>query len=153
MDVDSNYVSGKCITLQISNLNTKICSSRIVDPLLSNYMTLNIMQSEGISKMENIGIKSKERTRTQITKERAKIIRSRYPKIKKYNSTNFIERSKLIHIDQFDYFEIKDGDVINKSSKVILICTFCNYRFVQMVQNNIMGHGCKDCLGYVPLDP
>lgn len=143
---NSNLSPQSYMTLCVSN--AKIKSSKIVDPSTSGIIkctSLSIVPSGTVIKIENFEIKPKELTRVQITKQRAKLIRASYPKIKNYNSVNFIERSKLIHLDQFDYSEIKIGDVINKSSRVILICTFCDHRFEQMVQNNVVGHGCKKC--------
>lgn len=92
-------------------------------------------------------------TTEKLTLKQAAVIRSKYvvnnyPKVAKYTRTIFIERSMLIHPGQFNYDIIKDEDVKNKSSKVILICKFCEIgEFPVEISQHIAGSGCLRCNG------
>lgn len=58
------------------------------------------------------------------------------------NKYNFIEKSKSIHGDKFNYSKFKYTGSKNKS---ILICNTCNIEFLTTPSNNLLGNGCKNC--------
>jgi hypothetical protein len=58
------------------------------------------------------------------------------------NLENFIEKSKRIHGDKFDYSKF---EYIGSKNKSILICNTCNVEFLTTPTNNLIGTCCKNC--------
>ena len=65
------------------------------------------------------------------------------------NKYNFIEKSKLIHGDNFDYSKFEYTTSKNKST---LICNICNIEFLTTPSNNLTGKGCKNCYDISKID-
>jgi len=61
---------------------------------------------------------------------------------KKLTKEEFIERSKKIHGNKYDYSLV---DYINNNTKVKIICLKCNKIFEQTPNNHLNGKGCKKC--------
>lgn len=59
----------------------------------------------------------------------------------RYNTSSFIERSKLIHKDKYNYSKV---DYINQSTKVTIICPI-HGDFQQTPTTHIQGSGCNKC--------
>lgn len=60
----------------------------------------------------------------------------------KSNTSDFINKSKNIHGDLYDYRET----VYTKAhDKVIIICKKCNEKFQQSATDHLSGKGCKNC--------
>ena len=60
---------------------------------------------------------------------------------KKLTLTEFIERSRKIHADKYDYSKVK---YINNGTKVCIICPD-HGEFWQTPHNHLIGHGCPKC--------
>lgn len=60
---------------------------------------------------------------------------------KKLTLTEFIERSRKIHVDKYDYSKVK---YINNGTKVCIICPD-HGEFWQTPHNHLIGHGCPKC--------
>jgi hypothetical protein len=60
----------------------------------------------------------------------------------KIDTLIFIEKSKKIHGDKFDYF---NTNYINCDTKVDLFCKICKIDFIQKPIDNLQGHGCRNC--------
>lgn len=60
----------------------------------------------------------------------------------KWNKEKFIEESKKIHGDKYDYKEV---DYINNHIKVAIVCPKHGI-FLQEPQNHLRGHGCSRCM-------
>ena len=60
---------------------------------------------------------------------------------KKLTLTEFIERSRKIHTDKYDYSKVK---YINNGTKVCIICPD-HGEFWQTPHNHLIGHGCPKC--------
>ena len=58
------------------------------------------------------------------------------------NLETFIEKSKKIHDNNFNYSKFEYTGSKNKS---ILICNKCNIEFLTTPSNNLIGKGCKNC--------
>jgi hypothetical protein len=58
------------------------------------------------------------------------------------NLETFIEKSKRIHGDNFNYSKF---EYIGSKNKSILICNRCNTEFLTTTSNNLQGKGCKNC--------
>lgn len=58
------------------------------------------------------------------------------------NLQNFIEKSKKIHGDNFNYSKFEYSGCRHKS---ILICNTCKTEFLTTPSNNLTGSGCKRC--------
>lgn len=58
------------------------------------------------------------------------------------NLEAFIEKSKRIHGDNFNYSKF---EYIGSKNKSILICKKCNFEFLTTPSNNLLGKGCKKC--------
>ena len=57
------------------------------------------------------------------------------------NTQKFIERSKKVHGDKYDYSKV---EYINCNTKVIIICKI-HGEFIQLAGNHYRGHGCSNC--------
>ena len=60
---------------------------------------------------------------------------------KKLTQEEFIERSKRMHGDKYDYSKV---EYKNKDSKVIIICPI-HGEFEQVANSHMRGVGCKRC--------
>ena len=60
---------------------------------------------------------------------------------KKLTLTEFIERSRKIHADKYDYSKVR---YINNGTKVCIICPD-HGEFWQTPHNHLIGHGCPKC--------
>lgn len=61
----------------------------------------------------------------------------------RYEKSDVIKKSKLIHGDIFNY---KEFDYLNTSSKIKLTCKEHNFTFYQTIQSHLAGHnGCVRC--------
>ena len=58
------------------------------------------------------------------------------------NTTNFINKSTIIHKNKYDYSKTK---YINTKTKVTIICPLHNLEFLQLPQNHLAGNGCPKC--------
>jgi len=62
--------------------------------------------------------------------------------IKVISQEEFINKSKEIHGDKYDYSKVV---YINMTTPVKIICRKCGYEFEQMPYSHLQGHGCKYC--------
>jgi len=62
--------------------------------------------------------------------------------VKKLTNDEFIEKSKLIHDDKYDYSLV---DYVNSKTKVKIICKKCSNIFEQTPNNHSRGQGCPKC--------
>ena len=60
---------------------------------------------------------------------------------KKLTLTEFIERSRKIHMDKYDYSKVR---YVNNGTKVCIICPE-HGEFYQTPHNHLIGHGCPKC--------
>jgi hypothetical protein len=65
------------------------------------------------------------------------------------NKENFIEKSRLIHNDNFDYCIFEYTGSKNKST---LICKICKNKFLTTPSNHLLGNGCKNCYEFSKID-
>lgn len=65
------------------------------------------------------------------------------------NKYNFIEKSKLIHGNGFDYSKFEYTGSKDKST---LICNICGVEFLTTPSNNLLGKGCKNCYDISKID-
>lgn len=56
----------------------------------------------------------------------------------------FVQKSKDIHGDKFDYSSV---EYVNANTKVKIKCRQCNYEFEQTPGSHIAGNGCQKCAG------
>jgi hypothetical protein len=63
---------------------------------------------------------------------------------KKLTTDKFIQKSKLVHSDKYDYSLV---DYVNRKTKVKIICQEHGI-FEQIAADHINGHGCRKCLSY-----
>lgn len=68
---------------------------------------------------------------------------------KKLTTEIFIQKSKGIHGNKFDYSMV---EYINNKTKVKLICNSCMNKIEQRPLNNLQGSGCYICDGIKKLD-
>jgi hypothetical protein len=61
----------------------------------------------------------------------------------KMNIDEFIEQSNIIHMNKYDYSEVK---FLKKKSKIIIICKE-HGRFEQLASSHLNGAGCPKCAG------
>lgn len=66
----------------------------------------------------------------------------RLAELRRSNTNEFIEKSKLIHKDKYDYSEVNYVDNI---TPVKLHCNICNFNFPQIPQYHLNGNGCPKC--------
>ena len=59
------------------------------------------------------------------------------------NSVEFIEKSKEIHGDKYDYSKV---EYVNSNTKVTIICKI-HGEFIQKPNNHLLGKGCCKCAG------
>lgn len=59
-------------------------------------------------------------------------------------TSDFIEKSKLVHLDRYDYSLVKYGN--NNNTKVEIICKKHGV-FSQLPSNHLSGQGCGKCVG------
>jgi very-short-patch-repair endonuclease len=71
-----------------------------------------------------------------------KISRTHNKSTTRLTQEEIIKRFKKIHKDKYNYSEIK---YINRSTKVKIICNFCNNEFKQIPSSHLKGHGCPKC--------
>lgn len=68
-----------------------------------------------------------------------------------YTLERFVSKAKAIHGNRFDYSKLKPKDVINSSSRVLIICTICGYEWDPRICEHINSrNGCPDCAGLLP---
>lgn len=67
---------------------------------------------------------------------------NRLAKMRSSNTNEFIEKSKSIHKDNFNYDNV---NYIDNITPVILHCNTCNYNFNQIPQSHLNGNGCPNC--------
>lgn len=71
-----------------------------------------------------------------------------------WNLTRAIERANEIHgIDTYNYLETKESDIVNKGSRLTVICYSHNspYTWKPLLTEHInKGRGCPECAGYRP---
>lgn len=70
-----------------------------------------------------------------------------FPRISKYTLPIFIERANIIHNYKYDYSQIKEEDIKNQKSKVLIICKKCkDYKFYKTITAHInKKQGCNKC--------
>lgn len=64
---------------------------------------------------------------------------------KRLTTQEFIEKSKQVHGDRYDYSKV---DYINAQSKVTIICPI-HGEFEQRASHHLNGHGCKKCANLI----
>ena len=64
------------------------------------------------------------------------------PKTKRLTTQEFIERSKSVHFDKYDYSKV---EYINNRTKVKIFCKTCNEYFEQTPDRHMKGVGCWKC--------
>jgi hypothetical protein len=69
---------------------------------------------------------------------------SKCSKVYRYNTNEWIEKSKKIHNNRYDYSKV---EYINNSSKICIICTE-HVEFWQTPANHIKGKNCPKCTGH-----
>jgi very-short-patch-repair endonuclease len=69
--------------------------------------------------------------------------------LQKSNTINFIEKSKQIHGDKYDYSNV---DYINVKTKIIIVCNSCKISFSQVPNTHLCGHGCRKCANKLSSD-
>lgn len=62
----------------------------------------------------------------------------------------FIERSRQIHEDKFDYSEVTPDSIKGKDSKILVRCKKCNHHWFSTVSSHIKGVSCPGCTGQIP---
>jgi very-short-patch-repair endonuclease len=62
---------------------------------------------------------------------------------RKSNSDEFVEKSKEIHGDKYDYSKV---EYVNSNTKVTIICKI-HGEFIQKPNNHLSGKGCSKCAG------
>lgn len=62
--------------------------------------------------------------------------------MKRLTTSDFINRSKEIHGDKYDYSEV---EYINNSTPVKIFCKKCGKYFEQIPSSHLLGFGCKEC--------
>ena len=60
-----------------------------------------------------------------------------------YTLNIFIEKAKNVHGDKYNYSFIKESDIKNKYSKIIVICNICVYEWYPTIGNHI--HNKRNC--------
>src|SRR5690606_25328824 len=68
----------------------------------------------------------------------------------KWSLDKFIELSKNIHGDNFDYSKIRDDDIKTGYSNVTIVCKSCNYEFKRRILSHVKGKKCIKCVGLLP---
>jgi len=59
----------------------------------------------------------------------------------------FLRRAKEIHGDKYDYNNIKEQDIINYLSKLLVICKKCQYSWKPTIQSHIYSKSnCPKCI-------
>ncbi|CAH6419611.1 Hypothetical protein HVR_LOCUS680 [uncultured virus] len=72
-------------------------------------------------------------------------------RISKFTLSTFVERAREIHGGKFDYSVIKETDIKNKHSTVIIICTDCGFEDEVPIRSHIYSKsGCKSCNNVIP---
>ncbi len=57
----------------------------------------------------------------------------------------FIQRSRKVHGDKFDYSKINEEDIKGHKSKITIVCNSCHYEWSQLVDGHVQGRGCPNC--------
>ena len=66
-----------------------------------------------------------------------------------WTKEKFIEKSKEIHGDKYDYSKVK---YVNTETHVFISCLLCNYSFNIIPNNHTRGRGCKKCANKIKSD-
>ena len=61
---------------------------------------------------------------------------------KKLTTEEFIERSKIIHGEKYDYEKV---EYVGGREEVEIFCNSCNVFFLQIPKNHLRGSGCQQC--------
>lgn len=70
------------------------------------------------------------------------------PRVKRWTLAILIERGTLIHDGKYDYSLIKEENVVNAYSKVLIRCKICQYVWLGCIHYHInQENGCSSCSG------
>ncbi len=69
----------------------------------------------------------------------------------KWTLERFLLRSQEIHGNQYDYSQIKGGDIVNNKCKIAVVCNICKYNWLTSVSEHInLKTNCPSCTSHVP---
>lgn len=114
---------------------------------LIKYLTLDIQKPSNIQLNLHITAQPAKTGLEQLNGTIEKILNKR---ISRYTLPIFLERARLIHGDRYNYDKIKEINIRNKHSEIVVICNICKYEWITTIEYHVIKkHNCPSCTNHV----